>query len=114
MKKLSFNKLVIAWFVMQFLLLATSGVHNIGELIVGSLFLFSLVGFTFGKRRLRILSLFGLAVYSALSFICATAMVLLFSFRPYTTTIYGILFCVYLIAALVNLFLVFKSIKYDL
>ena len=97
---------------MQFLFLASCGVHHIGELTVGCLFLFSLVGFIFWKGRLRILSLFGLALYSALSFICAAVMVLLFSFRPYTTTIYGILFCVYLIAAVVNLFLVFKAIKY--
>lgn len=111
MKKLSSNQVIAVWFSVQFILLASCGVHHIGELIVGGLLFVSLAGFIFGTRKVRITSLFGLAAYSALSFICAVTLVMLYSFRPYTTTIYGIIFVVYLIITLINLFIVFKTLK---
>ena len=111
MKKFSFNQTFIVWFVMQFLFLASRGVHHIGEIIVGGLFLVSLVGIIFGKSNVRIMSLFGLSVYSALSFIGAVTIVALFYTLPGQDLVYGVLYHVYLIVALVNLFFVFKAIK---
>ena len=111
MKKVYFNHIVILWFVMQFLFLASRGVHHIGELIFGGIFFASLIGIIFGKSKVRIMSLFGLAVYSALSFIGAVTIVIFFYALPGENLVYGVLCHVYLLVALVNLFLVFKAIK---
>ena len=60
---------------MQFLFLASRGVHHIGELIIGGIFFVSLIGVIFGRNKVRIMSLFGLSVYSAFSFIGAVTIV---------------------------------------
>ena len=111
MKKYSFNQIFIVWFVMQFLFLASRGVHHIGELIIGGIFFVSLIGIIFGKSKVRIISLLGLSVYSALSFIGAVTIVVFFYALPSQNMVYGVLYHVYLLVALVNLFLVFKAIK---
>lgn len=111
MKKFSCNQIFIVWFVMQFLFLASRGVHHIGELIIGGIFFVSLIGIIFGRNKVRIMSLFGLSVYSALSFIGAVMIVAMTYNLPGQNPIYGVLYIVCLIVAIINLFLVFKAIK---
>ena len=111
MKKYSFNQIFIVWFVMQFLFLASRGVHHIGELIIGGIFFVSLIGIIFGKSKVRIISLFGLSVYSALSFIGAVTIVAISHNLPGQDPIYDVLYIFCLIVAIINLFLVFKAIK---
>ena len=111
MKKFSFNQTFIVWFVIQFLFLASRGVHHIGELIIGGIFFVSLIGVIFGKSKVRIMALFGLSVYSALSFLGAVTIVAMTYNLPGQDPIYGVLYIVCLIVAIINLFLVFKAIK---
>ena len=102
--------IIPVWWLIQLCVLLALGVRHLGHLFVVVLLIMSLVGYTFGRRKVAIASSFGLASYSALTLIGA---VLLFYLTFFFASNYTEWFLpiVAMAVAIINIIISFKIIK---
>lgn len=105
------RKLIVPiWWLIQLCVLLALGVRHLGHLFVVVLLIMSLVGYTFGRRKVAIASSFGLASYSALTLIGA---VLLFYLTFFFASNYTEWFLpiIAMVVAIINMMISFKTIS---
>ena len=98
------------WWLIQLCVLLALGVRHLGHLFVVVLLIMSLVGYTFGGRKVAIASSFGLASYSALTLIGAILLCYMTFFLAsnYTEWFMSI---IAMAIAIINMIISFKMIK---
>ena len=105
------RKLIVPiWWLIQLCVLLALGVRHLGHLFVVVLLIMSLVGYTFGGRKVAIASSYGLASYSALTLIGA---VLLFYLTFFFASNYTEWFLpiIAMVVAIINMMISFKIIR---
>ena len=108
------RKLIVPiWWLIQLCVLLALGVRHLGHLFVVVLLIMSLVGYTFGGRKVAIASSFGLASYSALTLIGAVLLFYLTFFfaSNYTEWFLPIIAMVVAIINMINSFKIIREIR---
>ena len=113
MKHTRANLIIPIWWLIQLCVLLALGVRHLGHLFVVVLLIMSLVGYTFGGRKVAIASSFGLASYSALTLIGAVLLFYLTFFfaSNYTEWFLPIIAMVVAIINMINSFKIIREIR---